>query len=661
MVEKHVPVGITADWTHHHVLYPYSNSYSVMARVQKDPRWVHDWYTRHPEAWWPTASRNPRKSAKGSQRDWSYSLGTTSFEPLFDFFFSIGSQTGNGSLNVSDQGNGQWLAIAGNVTVNGIYDVGSYPLYPGGPIAVISPGGGFIFDNLLFPAYPSTNPSIDLDGILFRNSSGFEVNLWSNGPNAYEYDETGYAHDSTGTPFSLNIDPGGGQTFPAKYVFDVTAAPSCSNDFVVMGIPSNPAPGSQANIIGVNNLYSEPGGTGYCPGTGPAVKFAYASGTGQIPASVTLSENGSQIAYVENLQTGSSYFHVLTIGTTGSNGSSATAPVVPGTGNNALDVKVLLSPDGGTTNQSSTNGAYVSYTINAANDVAYVTTYSSLLGGSGYLYKLGNVFHGSATPTIIWSVPINAIPSTPVYDSVSNKVFFTDGVGRIDSVTDSGPSPSVVYGSVLASGTTSENPVVIDSTNQMIYATFNSNGTNAIVVQAPTSLASSITVPVGAATATYTGPYLPDFNNAFYTGSGTPLMYVAGTGTGTLATLYGIGFDGTGHLKPSSVTSAALATGMADSSPVTEFHNAALNKDYLFVGVSNNCVATAGGTAGCVLSLDITGGFPSVGAGSTALAAPGGTTGIVVDNDSSLAQASSIYYGTKSGSTLVKATQSGLN
>ena len=62
-----------------------------------------------------------------------------------------------------------------------------------------------------------------------------------------------------------------------------------------------------------------------------------------------------------------------------------------------------------------------------------------------------------------------------------------------------------------------------------------------------------------------------------------------------------------------------------------------------------------------MLFRSITSGFPTVNAGSTALAAPGGTTGIVVDNDSSLSQASSIYYATKSGAALVKVTQSGLN
>jgi hypothetical protein len=215
---------------------------------------------------------------------------------------------------------------------------------------------------------------------------------------------------------------------------------------------------------------------------------------------------------------------------------------------------------------------------------------------------------------------------------------------------------------VVAAGTTSANAPVVDSTNQKVYATFNSNGTNAVVVQTSTSLGSTVTVPVGAANTTYGGPYAPDFNNAFYTGIGTPKLYVAGTGaSGTTPTLYSVGFSGAA-LSTSGIQSTALASGLADSSPVSEFFNATLNKDFLFAGVTNHCVATTlGGSAGCILSLDITSGFPTVNAGTTALAAAGGTTGIVVDNDSSVNQASSVYYATKTGSTLVKATQLGLN
>jgi hypothetical protein len=657
----HVRLGIVSDWTHHHVLYPDSKDESVMARARRDPRWMQNWYIRHPEFWWP----GPFQGRRGrSRRDWSVPLTasplTSAFEPVFDFAFTNGIDMGSGSLNTTDNGNGQFLATAGTLNVTAGQDVGAYPLYPGGPATTSSPSGYFTYNNVL---YPSVDPGIDLEGLLFIGS-GLEINIFSNGADNYEfYDNTGY--NNAGDSFILTDAPGGGQTFPAKYVFDVTASPSCTNDYVVIGVPANAASGGQANIVGFNNLYSGTSTpTPYCGMSEPTVMFAYASGSGQVPASVVLSQNGSQIAYVEN-RTGSSYFHVLTLGTTGTNGTGPTAAVVPGSagGNNALDQGVLLSPDGGTTNQGSTNAAYVVYTHNDDNDVAYVTTYSAAGSGSGYLYKISNVFNGSATPTLVWSVAIDAVPSTPVYDSVSNKVFFTDGSGRIDYVEDTGPSPSVVYGAVLASGNTAENAVVVDSTDQMVYASFNSNGTNALIVQAPTSMASSVSVPVGTASTIYTGPYEPAFNNAWYTGTGTPILYIAGTGSGTLPTLYSIGFNGSGVLNSSAnATTAALATGTADSSPVTEFYNATLAKDYLFVGVTNNCFASAGGgNAGCVMSLDITSGFPTVSGSSTALAAPGGTSGIIVDNDSGLNEASSIYYATKTGANLVKATQAGLN
>jgi hypothetical protein len=580
--------------------------------------------------------------------------------------------TGYGSVNTTEIphseafGNvGGLLGIGGTLTVTGSNDLGTYPLYPGGPAIFNSPSGKFQCDNVFLP---STTELIDTVGGPIFIGSGLEINLWSTAANEYtfyDYDGSGYTNIGNDGAFTLNVDPGGGQTYPAKFVFNVNAAPSCANDYVVIGIPANPASGGQANILGVNNLYSSPTGTGYCPTDGPTVMFAYASGSGQVPASVVISQSGKQIAYIENLSTGSSYFHVLTLGTTGTNGTSATAAVVPGSagGNNAVDQRVLLSPNGGTTNQSSTNTVFVVYTPNDANDVAYATTYSTNGTASGYLYKITNVFNGSATPTIAWSVPITAVPSAPVYDPASNKVFFTDSNGRIDYVTATATAPPVVYSAVLASGTTSEYPVIVDGTHEMVYASFNSNGANAIVVQAPTSMASSVSVPVGAANTTYTAPYSPDFNNAWYTGSGTPLLYVAGTGTGTLPTLYSVGFNASGVMNSTANSpTAPLATGIADSSPVTEFYNAWLQKDFLFVGVTDNCVATTeGGTGGCVMSLDITSGFPTVSVSSTALAAAGGTTGILVDNNSSLTQASSIYYATKTGVALVKATQSGLN
>ena len=593
-------------------------------------------------------------------------MGTATFQPIIDFSFTIPPETAFGSLNVTDQGSGTWLATAGSLTVTGGSDVGTYTLIPGGPGVATSPLGSFYYDNVITP---SANPALDVDGLLF-GVTGKELNVWGNSANNYSfYDSTGpviYGTQLTATgAFSFQTDPGGGEGYPAKFVFDVTAAPSCSNDFVTIGIASNPASGGQANILGVNNLYSTSPASAApnCTTNGPTVMFAYASDTGEVPGDLTISPEGTQLAYIENLTTGKSYFHILTIGTSGSNGTSPTNAVVPGTGNNAVDKTFLLSPDGGVTNQSSTSSPFIVYTNNDVSDVAYVTTYSSAGAGSGYLYKISNVFNGSATPTIVWSVSINAIPSTPVYDSGSNSVFFTDSNGRIDYVVDSGTSPSVVYGPIVAGGTTSLNPVTVDNGSQYIYASFNTNGTSAVVVQAPTSVASYVSVPVGTGNTTYTGPYGVDFNNAWYTGVGTPLMYVVGTGSGTTPTLYSVGFNGSGLMNGTpNGTPAALTTGAADASPIMEFYNPTLAKDFLFVGVTNNCTATTnGGTAGCVMSLDITAGFPTVNAGTTSLAAAGGTSGIIVDNDSSIPQASSIYYATKTGQTLVKATQSGLN
>ena len=111
----HATLGIVSDWTHRHVLFPDSNDYAAMAKSRTDPRWVHNWFLRHPEAWWPQRRQPPGNK---SQRDWSLSLvgspSTYGFEPVFNYTFSISSQAGYGALNTTDIGNGEFLATAGH-------------------------------------------------------------------------------------------------------------------------------------------------------------------------------------------------------------------------------------------------------------------------------------------------------------------------------------------------------------------------------------------------------------------------------------------------------------------------------------------------------------------------------------------------------------------
>jgi hypothetical protein len=266
-------------------------------------------------------------------------------------------------------------------------------------------------------------------------------------------------------------------------------------------------------------------------------------------------------------------------------------------------------------------------------------------------------------------------------------------------VNDNGTTIPTGITTTLASGagaSRSVNPVTVDSSNQVVYATFSLNSTTngSLVVQAPTSLASvTASVSVGTGYQTYTGPYGIDFNNAYYNATGTPVLFVVGKSSFDGATLYAIPFT-TATPFPGSITTPATSTALttdpgsvasapADASAPTEFFNANADSgagiDYLFVGVANNCAATTGGgSAGCVMSLNIsstdTGGasaLTAVSASTVAIPALGGSTGLIIDNDGTAGQESSVYYATKNGvtpangvvtgaSSLVKATQNGL-
>jgi len=460
--------------------------------------------------------------------------------------------------------------------------------------------------------------------------------------------------------FPLGGGSGGRISGPAKFVFDVTAAPSCTTDFVVTGIAANGA-ANQANIIGLNRLYTNPAGSGFCAGTGPAVMFAYTVGAGQVPSLVALSLNGQKIAFSENdTAAGTSNFHVLQFKTGAGNGTSATAPAVPGTGNTAVDTKIALA-------SGSTTGPFVDY----AHDVAYVTTN----GTASVVHKFTGVFNGTLAEVTTggWpaTIPGNPAVSTPVYDNVSRHVFATDGTGHIDYIDDS-VIPAVVHSgtfSFAATGITAA-PVVVDSSRQKVYAfAGNNGGASAVVAQADTNLTAGSRVVLAVGDNTTNTVLEGDFNNAYYTGVGTPFLYVAGNdGTTThRAALYNIGFDGTFKLNATPANGPLLlsvgGTNNVIASPLTEFFNSRLSRDFMFVSVSDACTNGAGGlpTAGCIRSLDITSGFPAAATvNNVVLGASGGTGTITVDNNNVAAEASSVYYTSQTGNNIVKATQAAL-
>jgi len=225
----HVRRGVVSDWTQHHVLFPDSKDESVVARLRKDPRWEQSWYLRHRDAWWPQYHlelnspgedsqgkwvrehrHEPRPQGAESRRDWSVPLGTAVFSPTINFSFTITPETAFGSVNVTYEGGGAWLATAGSLTVTGGSDVGTWTLIPGGPGVTYSPFGSFIYDNVITP---SADPALDVDGLLF-GTTGKELNVWGNGVDNYSfYDSTGpgaYGTTLTATgSFSFQPAPGG--------------------------------------------------------------------------------------------------------------------------------------------------------------------------------------------------------------------------------------------------------------------------------------------------------------------------------------------------------------------------------------------------------------------------------------------------------------------
>jgi hypothetical protein len=446
--------------------------------------------------------------------------------------------------------------------------------------------------------------------------------------------------------------------YPAKFTFSTTAAPSCANDFVVF--PINVAGGSsQANLLGVNNLYSTT-----CSGTVPTALFAYTVGSGTVQTSPVLSENGTKVAFVESISSGSK-FHVLTLDKSGNsgcpsstpcNGTGFSSPATPGTHNSAADKAITMSGSVSVTRSS----PFVDYT----HDIAYVGD------DSGKLHKFTGVFNGTPAEvtTAPWpfSVASGTILTGPVFDSgTSQNIFVGNSNGTLYCITSAGAACTTASISV-GTGVMLDAPIV-DSTRETVFATANSL-LSAELVQATTALGSQVSVGMGLnGIDLYNGA----FDNAYFTNVSTGHMYFCGTqALATTPTLWRVTFNSSGTMSSTNDGNSfqLVATGNTgtayDCTPLTEFFNSSQGKDYLFLGVKSggfgtgtpNCSYTT-----CVMSFVITSSFPTAANATTNTNLNGsGMSGIIIDNVSSLPGASQIYFGNIGAGTGVQASQTAL-
>lgn len=481
---------------------------------------------------------------------------------------------------------------------------------------------------------------------------------------------------NTKVDWAVSLGPTSGMAFgesPAKYTFNPSAPPSCS-DFVVFTIGADGAVGSQANLIGLTNLYTNAAGTGYCPGTGPKWLFSYAIGTGLSDLSPVLSLDGTKVAWLENRGGNTAYLHVTTF-VAGQGTNATTGAVAVGAGGSSdIALSYTNATVTGCTAKLETNGDSDLY-------VDYASGNAFVGADNGNLYHVKGIFSGN--PTLDFCIPVNTAVaanamSGAVYDALLNEVFITDSK-TIYAYTVGATSFTLAASYVYGNGSpndTGPGPL-LDAFNGYIYlfTTHDKNG-NTSMVQLPTSLASAVFVTLGPAS---TNDYLfygtPD--NNYYTYGPTnakATIYSCGTDstTTTAQDLFAIGFLSTGLANTTPVMPANKNVNPGGKagycSPITEFYDG--STDRIFVGVGDNTATTG---ANVVQMWNVTTQLTSASDTPTASASPylGGSTGFTIDNNATgTSQAESVYFSTLAkgatatcGANLfcaVKLTQSGL-
>jgi hypothetical protein len=475
--------------------------------------------------------------------------------------------------------------------------------------------------------------------------------------------------------------------FPAKYQFNVNAD-SCSTDYLLLGLTLATGASKQANIVGINNLYT--GGSLDCNSGSPSVVFAYYTVTqtgGQIKTSPALSANGTKVAFVESTSSGS-YFHVLVLPSLTSQTGTVLSPQTPTT----------CSATSGTTTagcmttltiQTSASDSNSSPWIDYNTDTAYVGT------DNGILYKITPVF-GGGIPALVndsanWPVTVstnkyNNILTAPVVDDTAGMIFLGDGEGYLYSVKLTSPAKTVsatytvgwVYNS-SQSGSGDAGTGVVDppiavtdpanpTTDQVFAFTGCSYFTNVggAITQLPANFTtgpSSQTNPgntanLGSASGdgdcTGENVHSGTFDNAFWVNGSTSghiiaCGFVNDDGVGAPAEMYMFPFSSGVITNTATATFDITSTsGKAEEcSPLTEFYNG--TSDMLFFGIGSS-TATSYVQSSTLTTATPYMSTPSCGGAATSTCvttteALGGTSGIVIDNEVSNG-GTNIYFST---------------
>ena len=461
--------------------------------------------------------------------------------------------------------------------------------------------------------------------------------------------------------------------YPAKYRFNL-GTEDCNADYVVFGLTVTS--GTQANLVGINNLYTE--ASPACNSGSPWVAFAYNTVTqtgGQIKTSPVLSADGTKVAFVESTSSGS-YFHVLVLSnpipTPPSQTGKVLSPQTPTSCTTPTTVNCMTSLTIQTSSTDSNSSPWVDYNA----DTAYVGA------DNGLLYKINPVFGGGA-PALVstggWPVTVstqsNKVLTAPIEDTSAGRIFIGDGYGYLYAIGLSNPGGTFAaqvavgwVGNGAGTGVVDPPIVVNDPANSTTDQVFAFTGCSSVVgiggaiSQLPANFTSSTTLTTsntvdlgsGSGNGDCTGGNLHagTFDNAFWlNGSASGHMIGCGFVSGTAQK----------PLKPSNpqmflfpfasgtITSTGDASFVVNNtkgdecSPLTEFYDGTTDRLFFGVGstdgyVESSTIGTSSlATPNCQAAPSST--------CTTTPAALGGTSGIVIDNQVSNGGAN-IYFST---------------
>src|SRR3984957_14303983 len=457
--------------------------------------------------------------------------------------------------------------------------------------------------------------------------------------------------------------------FPAKYRFDV-AAQNCNSDYVVLGLTVTS--GVQANLVGINNLYT--GAAPTCNSGSPWVAFAYNTVTqtgGQIKTSPELSTDGTKVAFVESTA-GASYFHVVVlpnpIPSPPSQSGTVLSPQTPTSCTKPTTVGCMTTLTIESTATNSNSSPWVDYST----DTAYVGA------DNGLLYKISPVF-GGGQPVLVndptnWPVTVSnqtiKILTAPVVDDTAGLIFLGDGEGYLYSVKLSSPVKTYAARQTVGWATHGSGTGIVDppiavtdpanfATDRVFAFTGCSQGVGSggAIAQLPATFATGVpttanTVDLGSASGTgnCTGKNVHSgaFDNAFWVnGSASGHMIACGFvnngGVPSNPQMYFFPFNASHVITSTGSSKFVVNTTKGDEcSPLTEFYNGTTDRLFFGVGLTDgflesSTITTSLTTPNCT-------GTPT----SSCVAAPlalGGTSGIVIDNEVSNG-GTNIYFST---------------